>query len=59
LNVQRRFQIAVDALIALSAAVGGAWSGGYIYPRLADHGYRRVVMVLLLASSLGLIWTTW
>ena len=35
------------------------WSGAFAYRRLADRGYQRVVMVLLLASSLGLIWTTW
>jgi uncharacterized membrane protein YfcA len=52
-------QVAVDALIALPATTAGAWSGGYIYRRLADRGYQRVVMVLLLASGLGLIWTTW
>jgi uncharacterized membrane protein YfcA len=51
-------QIASDALIALPAPIGGAWSGGYIYRRLADRGYQRVVMVLLLASGLGLIWAT-
>jgi hypothetical protein len=52
-------QVAVDALIALPATTAGAWSGGYIYRRLADRGYQRVVMVLLLTPGLGLIWTTW
>jgi uncharacterized protein len=52
-------QVALDALIALPATIGGAWSGAYIYRRLADRGYQRVVMMLLLASGLGLIWTTW
>jgi uncharacterized protein len=51
-------QIAGDALIALSATIGGAWSGGYIYRRLADRGYQRVVMVLLLASGVALLWTS-
>jgi hypothetical protein len=32
--------------------------GPYIYRRLADRAYQRVVMVLL-ASGLGLIWTAW
>jgi uncharacterized membrane protein YfcA len=51
-------QIAGDALIALPATIGGAWSGGYIYRRLADRGYQRVVMVLLLISGVALLWTS-
>jgi hypothetical protein len=45
--------------IGFPATIAGAWSGGYIYRSLADRGYQRMVMVLLLASGLGLIWTTW
>jgi uncharacterized protein len=52
-------QVALDAMIALPATIAGAWSGAYIYRRLADRGYQRAVMVLLLASGFGLIWTTW
>jgi uncharacterized membrane protein YfcA len=52
-------QVAVDAMIALPATIGGAWLGAFIYRRLADRGYQRVVMVLLLISGLTLIWTTW
>jgi uncharacterized protein len=51
--------VAVDALIALPATIGGAWSGAYIYRRLADRGYQRVVMVLLLVSGVTLLWTSW
>jgi uncharacterized membrane protein YfcA len=51
-------QIAVDALIGLPATIAGAWSGGYIYRRLADRGYQRVVMVLLLISGVALLWTS-
>jgi len=52
-------QVALDAAIVLPATIAGAWTGGFAYRRLADRGYQSVVMVLLLASGLGLIWTTW
>jgi uncharacterized membrane protein YfcA len=52
-------QVAIGAAIVLPATIAGAWTGGFAYRRLADRGYQRVVMVLLLASGLGLIWTTW
>jgi uncharacterized membrane protein YfcA len=52
-------QLAVDALIALPATIAGAWSGAYIYRRLADRGYQRAVMVLLLVSGATLLWTSW
>jgi uncharacterized membrane protein YfcA len=53
------WQVLVSAAIALPGTVGGAWFGAFLYRRLADHGYERVVMVLLLVSGIGLIWTTW
>jgi uncharacterized membrane protein YfcA len=52
-------QVALEAAIVLPATIAGAWTGGFAYRRLADRGYQRVVMVLLLASGLGLIWATW
>lgn len=52
-------QVAIEAAIVLPATIAGAWSGAFAYRRLADRGYQRVVMALLLASGLGLIWTTW
>ena len=51
-------QIGLDALVALPATIGGAWFGAFIYRRLADHSYQRIIMVLLLISGLGLIWTS-
>ncbi len=51
-------QVAFDALIALPATIAGAWLGAFIYRRLADRGYQRAVMVLLLVSGAGLIWNT-
>jgi uncharacterized protein len=52
-------QVAFDALVALPATIAGAWLGAFIYRRLADRGYQRVVMMLLFVSGAALIWTSW
>jgi uncharacterized membrane protein YfcA len=52
-------QVALEAAIVLPATIGGAWLGGFLYQRLADRGYQRVVMALLLVSGVALIWTSW
>jgi uncharacterized protein len=52
-------QVALDAAVALPATIAGAWTGAFIYRRLADRGYQRAVMVLLLLAGLTLIWSTW
>src|SRR5579863_1609178 len=39
-------QVALEAAIVLPATIGGAWLGAFIYQRLADRGYQRVVMAL-------------
>lgn len=52
-------QVALDAAVALPATIAGAWIGAFIYRRLADRGYQRVVMVLLLLGGVTLIWTSW
>jgi uncharacterized membrane protein YfcA len=52
-------QVALAAAVALPAAIAGAWIGAAIYWRLADRGYQRVVMMLLLVSGLTLIWSGW
>jgi uncharacterized protein len=51
--------VAVQAVVALPGTIGGAWLGAFIYRRLAERGYQRVVMLLLIASGIGLIWTSW
>jgi len=51
-------QVCLDALVALPATIGGAWLGAFIYRRLADHSYQRIIMVLLLISGSTLIWTS-
>lgn len=52
-------QVAIEAIVALPGTIGGAWLGAFIYRRLADRGYQRVVMLLLIASGVGLIWASW
>jgi len=51
-------QVAVAAIVALPGTISGAWLGAFIYRRIADHSYQRVIMVLLLLSGLALIWTS-
>jgi hypothetical protein len=51
-------QVAWDAAIALAGTIGGAWLGAYVYWRLADRGYQRAVMALLMVSGITLIWTS-
>jgi len=51
-------QVGIEAAIVLPATIAGAWTGGFAYRRLADRGYQRVVMVLLLISGVALLWTS-
>ena len=52
-------QVAVAAAIVLPATILGAWAGSFAYRRLADRGYQRAVMVLLLISGVALLWSSW
>jgi hypothetical protein len=54
-------QVALAAAIVLpaTATIAGAWLGAFIYKRIADRGYQRAVMVLLLISGVTLIWASW
>jgi uncharacterized membrane protein YfcA len=51
-------QVALDVAFALPGTIAGAWIGAFIYRRLADRGYQRVVMLLLLVAGAALIWTS-
>jgi uncharacterized membrane protein YfcA len=51
-------QVAVAAIAGLPGTIGGAWIGAFIYRRLADRSYQRVIMILLLLSGIALIWTS-
>ncbi len=42
-------------LIALPGTVAGAWIGRRIYGRLGDHGFDRLVLVVLMLSGVSLI----
>jgi len=52
-------QVAVAAAIVLPVTILGAWAGSFAYRRLADRGYQRAVMVLLLISGVALLWSSW
>jgi uncharacterized membrane protein YfcA len=45
-------------VVALPGTIGGAQLGAFIYRRLADHSYQRVIMVLLLISGVVLVCTS-
>ena len=51
-------EVAVAAIAALPGTIAGAWLGAFIYRRIADRSYSRVIMVLLLVSGIVLIWTS-
>jgi uncharacterized membrane protein YfcA len=51
-------QVALETAIVLPATIGGAWIGAFLYKRLADRGYQRVVMGLLLVSGITLLWAS-
>ena len=45
-------EVIVAAIVALPGTIVAAHAGAFIYRRLADHSYQRVIMVLLLVSGL-------
>ena len=51
-------EVAVAAIVALPGTIGGAWLGAFIYRRIADRSYSRIIMTLLLISGVVLIWTS-
>jgi len=51
-------QVGVAAIVALPGTIGGVWLGAFIYRRIADRSYSRVIMALLLISGVILIWTS-
>jgi uncharacterized membrane protein YfcA len=51
-------QVLIAAIIALPGTIAGAQFGAFIYRRLADHSYQRVIMLLLLLSGVALIWSS-
>jgi uncharacterized protein len=53
--IGKRFLLAL--LLALPATLIGARLGAWLYHRLDDRRFDRVVLVLLLISGLGLVWS--
>ncbi len=51
-------QVLLESALALPATIASAAIGAFIYRRLADRGYQRVVMLLLLVFGLTLVWTS-
>jgi uncharacterized membrane protein YfcA len=54
--VGRRAVVAL--IVALPGTLIGAWLGSYVYQRLDDRRFDRIVLVLLLLSGLGLVWSS-
>jgi uncharacterized protein len=50
-------EVTVAAIVALPGTVVAAHAGAFIYRRLADHSYQRVILGLLLISGIILIWS--
>ena len=46
------------ALLALPGTILGAWLGARVYHALSDRNFRDVVLVLLLLSGIGLVWSS-
>jgi uncharacterized membrane protein YfcA len=51
-------QVLWASALALPGTIAGAWIGAFIYRRLADRSYQRVVMLLLLGFGFTLVWTS-
>ena len=49
-------QLLAALVVAVPSTLIGTWFGTFIYHRLDDRRFDRVVLVLLLLSSLGLVW---
>lgn len=51
-------EVAVAAIAAVPGTIAGARLGAFIYRRIADRSYSRIIMMLLLMSGIVLIWTS-
>lgn len=52
-------QVGWAAAAALPGTIAGSWAGSFIYRRLGDRGFQRIVMALIFASGAMLIATSW
>ncbi len=51
-------EVGLAAMVALPGTVCGAWLGSRVYKRLGDHGFQRIILVLLCLSGIMLVWTS-
>jgi uncharacterized membrane protein YfcA len=52
-------QVGWATAAALPGTIIGSWAGAFVYRRLSDHGFQRIVMALIFASGAMLIATSW
>jgi uncharacterized protein len=50
-------EVVTAAIVALPGTIAGVSFGAFIYRRLADHSYQRIIMALLMISGAILIWS--
>ncbi len=51
-------EAAIAAVAAVPGTIAGARLGAFIYRRMADRSYSRIIMMLLLLSGVVLAWTS-
>jgi uncharacterized membrane protein YfcA len=52
-------QVGWATAAALPGTIAGSWAGSFIYKRLGNSGFQRIVMALIFASGALLIATSW
>jgi uncharacterized membrane protein YfcA len=52
-------QVGWATAAALPRTIVGSWAGAFVYRRLSDNGFQRIVMALIFASGAMLIATSW
>ena len=52
-------QVGWATVAALPGTIVGSWAGSFVYRRLGDRGFQRIVMALIFASGALLIATSW
>jgi len=49
---------AIAAVAAVPGTIAGARLGAFVYRRVADRSYSRIIMMLLFLSGVVLVWTS-
>jgi uncharacterized protein len=50
--------VAIAAVAAVPGTIAGARLGAFVYRRMADRSYSRIIMMLLFLSGVVLVWTS-